>query len=91
MTERNAQIAKTSQSPTQKMPQAFFVSGLGNRAIGQSGNHTPLLNNRVNYLTVYIQFDQFKHSHFSAIQAELYAFNAINLFQGENYVLFKMR
>jgi hypothetical protein len=26
------------QSPTQKMPQAFFVSGLGNRAIGQSGN-----------------------------------------------------
>jgi len=23
----------------------------GNRAIGQSGNYTPLLNNRVNYLT----------------------------------------
>jgi len=59
-------------------------------ATGQPGNYTPLLNNRVNYLKAYIQSNQIKHSHFSAMQAELYAFNAINLFQGENYVLYKM-
>jgi hypothetical protein len=38
MTERNAQTANAPQSPTQKMLKAFFVSGPGNRAIGQSGN-----------------------------------------------------
>jgi hypothetical protein len=41
ITPMNRTLAKCKQkthSPTQKMPQAFFVSGPGNRAIGQSGN-----------------------------------------------------
>jgi hypothetical protein len=34
----NRTLTAPSQSPTQKMLKAFFVSDLGNRAIGQSGN-----------------------------------------------------
>jgi len=39
-----------------------------------TGNYTPNSLNHVNYLAAYIQSNQFKHSHFLAIQAVLYVF-----------------
>jgi hypothetical protein len=59
---KTAHFSQKPKNPTQKIQQAFFVSDLGNRAIGQSGNraigqsgnYTPLLTNSVNYLTAYI-------------------------------------